>query len=113
MEKGVPTTGEMRKHLAQMLEDANSLVVSRWLNDPKEKMDEIGETVGLMLQVVAALMGEIDVFIGSVDTVGAEKPEQEQAPQEVETELVDLVTDEPVSALLDIEAPFRLAQSSP
>ncbi|HET6452347.1 MAG TPA: hypothetical protein VFI08_13600 [Spirochaetia bacterium] len=113
MEKGVPTTGEMRKHLAQMLEDANSLVVSRWLNDPKEKMDEIGETVGLMLQVVAALMGEIDVFIGSVDTVGAEKPEQEQAPQEVETELVDLVTDEPVSSLLDIEAPFRLAQSSP
>ena len=90
-----------------MLADVNSQLVSRWLKDSKERPEDIGETVGLMLQVVAGLMGEIDVFIGSVDTATSPAP---SGPEE--TELMDLVTDEPISSLLRIEAPFHLAEGS-
>jgi hypothetical protein len=113
MEKRLPTTREMRVRLEQMLGDANLLLVSRWLNSPREDTEEIGETVGLMAQVAAALLGQIDVFIGSVDTAaaGVEKPTPQVASSQVETELVDLLTDEPIASLLNIEAPLHLAQS--
>lgn len=92
----------MRRRLTELLGDLNSLLVSRWLNDPKENPDEIGETVGLMLQVVASLEGEVDVFIGSVDAAnaaGAKAGPQTSAEPE-ETELADLGTDEPIGSLL-------------
>jgi hypothetical protein len=96
-----------------MLADIDMVLVNRWLNDPKEKPEDIGETVGLMLQVLAGLTGEIDVFIGSVDTSQSkDETAASPLPAEEETEMVDLVTDEPVASLLRLETPFEFTSSS-
>lgn len=106
------STREIRERLVHLLADVDSQLVSGWLKDPRENRDDVGETVGLMLQVVASLMGEIDVFIGSVDTPETGEPASAASTgsREVETELVDLVSDEPIASLLEIEAPFHLAE---
>ena len=103
----------MRRRLTELLGDLNSMLVSRWLNDPKEDPTDIGEAVGLMLQLVVGLEGEIDVFIGGADNAAAVvgKTSQESGPDE-ETDLVDLITDEPVASMKKIEAPFKLAEGS-
>ena len=115
--RGVETkpasTREVRDRLAHVLADVDTQLVSGWLKDPKVNPEEISETVGLMLQVVAGLMGEIDVFIGSVDAqASGERTATGSESPEVETELVDLVTDEPIASLLSIESPFLLTESS-
>ncbi len=103
----------MRERLSQVLGDLDLLLVNRWLNDPKEKKADIEETVGLMLQVLAGLMGEVDVFIGSVDTTepGQEQSELSDSTGSEDTEMVDLVSDEPIASLLSIEAPFHISGS--
>jgi len=101
----------MRQRLEELLSDLNSMMVSRWLNDPKEDPTEIGEAVGLMLQLVVSLEGEIDVFIGGADNPAAVEGLPARAPEE-ETDLVDLVTDESVASMKKIEAPFKLAEGS-
>ena len=110
----MPSTREMRERLSQMLTDINSLLVSRWLNDPRENPEDVGETVGLMLQVVAGLMGEIDVFIGGVDTSPAtiEAARKYSLPLNDENEMRDLESDEPVSSLIDPEASFGFAKGA-
>jgi len=112
VESKAPSTREVRERLTHLLADVNSQLVSRWLKDPKINKEEIEETMGLMLQAVAGLMGEIDIFIGSVETAADPAPAPSAGPQEVETEMVDLVSDEPIESLLSIEAPFHLAEGS-
>ena len=84
-----------------MLAATETLLVTRWMKDPKEDRAAIGETIGLMAQVMARLMGEIDVFIGSVDTAApAEDRAEILAPEVVlDTDLRDLVADEGASPL--------------
>ena len=106
------STREVQERLTHLLADVNSQLVSRWLKDPKVAQEDIEETMGLMLQVVAGLMGEIDVFIGSVETAGDPGTARSAGSPAEETEMVDLVSDEPIASLLSIDAPFHLAEGS-
>jgi hypothetical protein len=95
----------MQERLALMLADMNSLPVRRWIDDPKEK-PFVGETVGLMLQLMVSLMGEMDVFIGSEDLSAAwgESATPLSPDLDEESGLLDLNADEPASLLNALDA---------
>ena len=62
------TTRDLQARLRELLSQLNAKPVMTWLHGEKESPGDISDTVSLMLEVQAALMGEIDLFIGSVES---------------------------------------------
>jgi len=62
------TTKEMQNRLRGLLEDLGSMPVLTWLREGKEKPFDISDTISLMLEAQTGLMGEIDLFIGGVES---------------------------------------------
>ena len=80
--------------LQELLEGLREMPVVNWLAQGQENPSEIGEIVGLMLEVDLALMGEVDQFIGSAGQGGAEGNSARRPGAAPELDLLDLPTEE-------------------
>jgi hypothetical protein len=94
VEKHAPSTGEIRRMLQELLEGLRAMPVVKWLAEGHEHPSEIGEIVGLMLEVDVALMSEVDTFIGSAGQGGAAGNRASGPGGGTDSELLDLPPEE-------------------
>jgi hypothetical protein len=91
------STREIIGRLQQLQRDLGQRLVISWLQDKREKPQDIADTVALMAQVADILNGEIDLFIGML---GATQ-EEEMTRSELDSELVDLQAESDTNRPLD------------
>ncbi len=61
------TTKEIQCKLRELRDDLNELLVIAWMHEKRENPQEIADAVGMMAEVLHALAGQIDLFIGNIE----------------------------------------------
>jgi hypothetical protein len=87
------STREIIGRLQQLQRDLDERLVISWLQNKREKPEDIADAVALMAQVADILNGEIDLFIGML---GAAQ-EEELTKSELDSGLVDLQSENDVN----------------
>jgi hypothetical protein len=92
------STREIIGRLQQLQRDLDERLIISWLQNKREKPQDIADTVALMAQVADILNGEIDLFIGML---GATQEEELARSSGLDSELVDLQAESDTNRPLD------------